>query len=232
MKKGDIIWLTLLAVVALLLALPATHEPIMAETRQHPLIAGFVKFLVLATMGDLLALRIVNGKWQKPVGLIYRSLVWGIIGIGVAIVFEVFSKGVTAAINGGLLPVSRGHIDQIAIAFWISTVMNVTFGPMLMVFHRYADTFIDLADGQFSKFGSVSSETVVKHIDWQEFVCFVLKIQLFLWIPLHTTVFLLPPVYRVLAAASLSIVLGGVLGYAKSRKGKPEENININLNLN
>ena len=231
MKKGDIVWLTILTIVVLLLLLPATHEPIMAGTRQHPLIAGFIKFFILATMGDLLALRIVNRQWKWPYGLIYRSIVWGIIGMGVAIVFEIFSKGVTAAINGGLLPVARGQIDQITIAFWISTVMNVTFGPMLMVFHRYADTFIDLAGGEIRKFGSVSPDMVVKHIDWQEFVGFVLKIQLFLWVPLHTTVFLLPSEYRVLAAAALSIVLGGVLGFAKSRKDR-SASVNVNLNMN
>jgi len=231
MKKGEIVWLTILAIVVLLFLLPSTHEPIMAGTQQHPLIAGFIKFFILATMGDLLALRIVNGQWKRPSGLIYRSIVWGIIGMGVAIVFEIFSKGVTAAINGGLLPVARGQIDQIAIAFWISTIMNVTFGPMLMVFHRYADTFIDLADGKISKFTSVNSGMVVKHIDWQEFVGFVLKIQLFLWVPLHTIVFLLPSEYRVLTAACLSIVLGGVLGYAKSRKDKPSS-VDVNLNMN
>jgi hypothetical protein len=220
MKKGDISWLAALAVVVLLLSLSVTHDPIMDGTRQHPLIAGFIKFFILATMGDLLAIRIVKGEWEKPAGLIYRSIVWGVIGSGVAIIFEVFSNGVTAAIGRGFLPVSHGHFDQVAIAFWISTVMNVTFGPMLMVFHRFTDTFLDLAEGQFGKFGSVSSEMVVKHIDWQGFVGLVFRIQVFLWIPLHTTVFLLPPAYRVLAAAFLSIVLGGVLGYAKSRKAK------------
>jgi len=59
---------------------------------------------------------------------------------------------------------------------------------------------------------------VVGTIDWQGFFGFVVAktIPLF-WIPAHTVTFLLPPEYRVLAAAFLSIALGAILAFAKRR---------------
>jgi uncharacterized membrane protein YraQ (UPF0718 family) len=38
------------------------------------------------------------------------------------------------------------------------------------------------------------------------------------WIPVHTLVFLLPAVYRVIAAALLSIALGVILAFANTKK--------------
>ncbi|NTV18536.1 MAG: Mpv17/PMP22 family protein, partial [Bacteroidales bacterium] len=40
------------------------------------------------------------------------------------------------------------------------------------------------------------------------------------WIPAHTITFMLPDQYKVLFAASLSIVLGLILSYAKLRNQK------------
>lgn len=225
MKKSDFVWFAALLAVALPLVMPSTHELIMEGTKQHPLLAGFIKFFILATMGDLLALRIVSGAWKKPQGLVCRMVVWGIIGSMITIVFEVYSSGVTSAINKGFLPVGDGMLSKVAGAFWVSCVMNATFGQVLMVFHRVTDTFIDLAEGRLSRFLSVSFNDISHRIAWRELAGFAFKINLFLWLPCHTVVFLLPSVYRVLAAAFLSMVLGGVLGYAKSRKGSPNGNL-------
>lgn len=225
MKKGDFVWGIGLMGVVLLLLLPATHEPIMEGTKEHPLLAGFIKFFVLATMGDLLAIRMVGGTWQKPQGLIYRMVVWGLIGSIITCVFEVYSSGVNSAITKGFFPVGNGLLEKVLWAFWVSLVMNATFGQVLMVFHRITDTFIDLAEGRLTKFGSVGLKAVSNHIAWQELAEFAFKINLCLWLPCHTVVFLLPPLYRVLAAAFLSMLLGGVLGYAKSRKVKAQGNL-------
>jgi hypothetical protein len=57
---------------------------------------------------------------------------------------------------------------------------------------------------------------VVAQIDWQDLVGFVcLRTIPSFWIPAHTVTFLLPPEYRVLYAAFLSIALGVVLALAK-----------------
>jgi len=65
----------------------------------------------------------------------------------------------------------------------------------------------------------VAVSEVIGRIDWRGFVSFVLfrTIPLF-WIPAHTITFLLPPHYRVLMAALLSLALGGILAFAKRRR--------------
>ncbi|TQW81343.1 hypothetical protein D1N68_20795, partial [Clostridioides difficile] len=47
------------------------------ETLLH---AIYTIFLV-ATMGDLLGARILYKDWKIPVGVFYRAIVWGIIGV-------------------------------------------------------------------------------------------------------------------------------------------------------
>jgi len=66
---------------------------------------------------------------------------------------------------------------------------------------------------------SATLSDVVKRIDWDGFISFVLvkTIPIF-WIPAHTITFLLPSEYRVLWAAFLSIALGAILAFAKKKK--------------
>jgi hypothetical protein len=187
----------------------------------HPYLMGFVKFAVLATIGELCAIRILSGQWKAPVGLIYRTIVWGVLGMGIVLMFEIFFGGVTSAIAKGLLPAGSGFGQQLLKAVFISTIMNLSFAPVFMAFHRFTDTCIDVACGEGVGFGGINSAAILARIDWQGFINFVvLKTVPFFWIPAHTITFLLPPEYRVLVAASLSIALGAILAYAK-RKNAP-----------
>ena len=190
-------------------------------TMAHPYLMGFVKFAVLATIGELCAIRILSGQWKAPVGLIYRTIVWGVLGMGSVLMFEIFSGGVTSAIAKGLLPTGSGFGQQFLKAVFISTIMNLSFAPVFMAFHRFTDTCIDVACGEGVGFGGIKTAAILARIDWQGFINFVvLKTVPFFWIPAHTVTFLLPPEYRVLVAASLSIALGAILAYAK-RKNAP-----------
>lgn len=218
MRLGDLCWLAALGCIILFLLLPTTNEAFVAANRAAPFAMGFAKFAILATMGELLALRIVGGEWRRPTGLVWRALVWGLLGIVIVLMFTVFSSGVTAAMAQGLLPGGQGPAGTLATAFWISTVMNLAFAPTFMAVHRLTDTFIDLAGGQFANFGQVSLHKAVSLIDWQGFISFVVfrTLPLF-WIPAHTVTFLLPAEYRVLMAAFLSIALGAILAFAKRR---------------
>ena len=48
-------------------------------------ITSFLKFAILATLGESLGLRITSGKYYfNGFGLIPRAIVWGILGIGIA----------------------------------------------------------------------------------------------------------------------------------------------------
>lgn len=215
MRAGDILWLGALGAVAALLLVPATHNLFIDFTKAFPYLIGFVKFAILATMGELLALRIVTGRWKQPAGLVYRAIVWGLFGMSFVLMFDVFATGVGGAVKKGLLP---GGDSSFLTAFWISATMNLAFAPTFMAVHRITDTYLDLAGGKLGALSRVSLGQVVGHIDWNGYVSFVvLKTVPFFWIPAHTVTFMLPPEYRVLAAAFLSIALGGILAFAKRR---------------
>ncbi|HZW82091.1 MAG TPA: hypothetical protein VFF14_01540 [Candidatus Deferrimicrobium sp.] len=208
-------WLTLLLAIISFLLFPSTNAIFMAVTKVHPYLLGFVKFAILATMGELLALRIISGVWKKPVGLVYRAIIWGFLGMTFVLVFDLFARGVAGSVNAGLLPSFAGKLGP---AFFTSALMNLIFGPTFMAFHRITDTYIDLGEGNLGKICKIKLADVVNKIDWHGFISFVvLKTVPFFWIPAHTITFMLPPEYRVLAAAFLSIALGGILAFAKKQ---------------
>ena len=220
MKKKDLIWTFTLLVIVFLLAYPATNEIYTAANKAHPYMLGFVKVSILATMGEILALRIVTGDYKKPVGIVYKFIVWGFLGMGFVIAFDLFANGVTGSMKKGLLPsgIPDTFSAKLLFAFFTSAFMNLIFGPTFMTLHRLTDTFIDLGEGQFSKIKKVKLKAVTDKIDWYGFMSFVIfkTIPIF-WIPAHTITFLLPGEYRVLMAAFLSLALGVILAYSKRK---------------
>ncbi len=218
MRFGDFLWLAGLGAIVLLLALPDTRQSFVALSTAYPYVMGFAKFAVLATMGELLAQRITAGQWRRPVGITLRAVVWGLLGMVITLMFQVFSAGVVAAIAKGMLPGGYSATATFVTAFLISAVMNLTFAPTFMGLHRITDTYIDLADGKLGRLGQIELKMVISRIDWHGFVSFVvLRTLPLFWIPAHTATFLLPPEYRVLMAAFLSIALGGILAFAKRK---------------
>jgi len=213
LQKTDVLWFLVLSGIIAFMMAPSTHAIFVSFTTLHPYISGFLKFLILASMGELLAIRIVNGYWTLPQGFIYRAIIWGIIGIYVVLTFGVFSMGVSDAMRNGLLP---GANSPILLAFFIASTLNVTAGTAMMIGHRLTDTYLDI---KYEKpKDKVSWMEVVQRIDWNGMVNFVLfKTIPFFWIPAHTVVFLLPAEYRVLSAAMLSIALGAVLAFSKRK---------------
>lgn len=212
MKKGDLIWGLILLAFASFIILPGTHQIFMDFTSTHPYIGGFIKFSILATLGEMLAGRIIHGDYKKPHGFWERFIVWGLIGMLITLMFQIFSSGVASAMEKGLLP---GEGSRFLFAIYTSTIMNMTFGPTFMAFHRYTDTLLDLR-GENKKMPS--SSEVLTAIDWKGFVSFVVfkTIPLF-WLPAHTITFMLDPQYRVLLAAALSLALGVILAFAKTK---------------
>ena len=220
MKKGDFLWVALLLTWVVILVVPATREAFIGATEAHPYIGGFIKFGILATMGDLLGARILKGDWVIPKGVMYKVIMWGVIGLMVTLVFTVYMGGVAVAQASGKLPFSGSILAQ---AFFGSAIMNLTFGPMMMVFHRFADMYINI---KYEKNGGkVTMGELIDKNDWHSLVEFSwIKTCPFFWIPAHTAVFLLPAQYRVIASAFLSIALGILLTIAK--KGK---SVGVNL---
>lgn len=215
MKKGTILWISAIAAIGAFLAVPATREIFTAVTNRHPYIMGFVKFAVLATMGELLAARLVFKKWVMVKGIIPKMCIWGVLGILIVLMFSLYTAGVHGAVEKGLLYAGEGYFAKILTALYISAIMNLTFAPVFMASHRITDVYIDkVCSGDKSTFSSVISE-----IDWSGFLKFVVgrSIPLF-WIPAHTITFLLPDEFKVIFAASLSIILGLILYFARHRK--------------
>lgn len=213
-KNGDFIWGSVLLLWILILAIPTTRVVFIAVTDAHPYIGGFFKFFILASMGDWLGVRILKDEWIIPRGFILKAIVWGIIGMMITLVFTVFTSGAGAAQSAGRLPFEGSKLAQ---AFFGSTIMNLTFGPMMYIYHKFGDLFIDVKYERNG--GKVTVRDLVDRVDWYTIVSFSwLKTCTFIWIPCHTIVFLLPVEYRVLASAFLSILLGILV--AVSKKGK------------
>lgn len=214
MKKGDIIWAALLLMCVTILVVPQTRIAFITATDLHPYIGGFIKFGILATMGDLLGIRILKKNWVIPKGVIYKVIVWGLIGLMITLVFTVYMGGVAAAQVAGKLPFAGSIVAQ---AFFGSAIMNITFGPMMMVFHRFTDMYINL---KYEKNGGkVTLGELIDKNDWHSLVEFSwIKTCPLFWIPAHTLVFMMPAEYRVIVSAFLSIALGILLTIAKKEK--------------
>lgn len=212
MRKGDLAWALAIVVILGLFVLPATAPILIGLTAAHPYLMGFAKFAILATMGELLVIRLGAGAWKRPQGLWAKTLVWGIVGFLVVLMFTLFSSGVQAAGAKGLLYLGSGWLATLLGAFWTSTIMNLTFAPVFMAAHRISDAWIE---ARFTR-GRVPFDEVLGAVDWRRFLSFVVgrTLPLF-WIPAHTLTFLLPPEYRVLVAAFLSIALGVILTLGK-----------------
>ena len=213
--KGDFIWGTLLLVWIILLVVPMFRDGFMGFTEAHPYMGGFLKFFILASMGDMLGIRILKGQWIKPKGMILKGVNWGILGMIITLVFTVYFQGTNAAMVAGRLPFEG---NKYVLAFFGSFIMNTTFGPMLYIYHKFGDLFIEAKmDGT----KDLSVKSLVDKVDWYSIVSFSwLKTCLLIWVPLHTLVFLLPGEYRVLASAFLSVLLGIII--AISKKGNVE----------
>ncbi len=213
MKLGDYLWGGLLLLWAVVLVVPASREVFMAMTQAYPYISGFFKFFVLATMGDMLGARILHGQWKKTKGLIFKAIIWGIIGMMITLAFTLYSEGVLAAQNIGRLPFNGSKFGH---AFLTSTMMNITFAPFMFLFHKFSDVYIDV---KYRGMKKVTINDLVNEVDFNMLIGFsMLKTIPFFWIPCHTLVFLMPPQYRVVASAFLSIALGLMLAIAKKSK--------------
>jgi uncharacterized membrane protein YjfL (UPF0719 family) len=189
----------------------------------HGLITSFVKFALLATLGETLGARIRTGHYlQKNFGIIPRMVVWGFIGITVKMSFIIFSVGTPAFLEYvGFQNASdafRGNMGwaKLFVAFCTSVALNIIYAPIMMTFHKITDTHIHTYKGSLKALVSpIDFKKIFVNLNWSVQWNFVFKktIPLF-WIPAHTITFLLNPDYQVLFAAFLSIVLGAILAVA------------------
>lgn len=230
MNRSDIKVLAgLLSVTAAIALIPQVRDLFAACNKSSPYVMSFIKFAVLASFGECLALRIVSGTyWKQGFGLIPKAVVWGFLGMGIKAAFVVFATGVPNALASLGLPVSAaslvsGGFDQrLLLAFGISVFMNTIFAPVFMTLHRITDGHIHEHGGRLGSLTTpINMARQFGDIDWNVMWNFVFKKTIpFFWIPAHTITFMLPPSFRVLFAAMLGIALGVILALAK-HKAKP-----------
>lgn len=222
-KTGDLFWGCILLIWISIMVIPSTRMAFIDATKIHPYFAGFIKFFILATMGDWLGVRIIYGDWSIPKGFVFKAIVWGILGIMITLVFTIFAGGTEIAQSSNLLPF---HGSKIAHAFFSSTVLNLTFGPMLYIYHKFGDLMIDF---HIERDGSkITLKSFVDKIDWYSMVSFSwIKSCTLIWIPCHTIVFLLPAEYRVLTSAFLSILLGVLVAISKRQRTSGLQSANV-----
>lgn len=186
-----------------------------------PLVVTFVKFALLATGGEIVAMRLRTGSYGiRGFGALPKMIVWGILGLAIYAAFAIFAAGVPTLFSPVLAPIGSSRVEPILRAFLISLFMNLIFAPPMMLTHHITDRYIANNGGRFP-LGRFRLRPLLDTIDWDRMWGFVYKKTIpFFWIPAHTITFLLPEQFRTAFAAILSVALGlflGVVGSAKKR---------------
>ena len=224
MKKADLITLIcVLLFFAPFFIFDSVYNTYSRFNMEHAYIMSALKFMILATFGEILSLRIRTGKYYTPgFGIIPRMIVWAFLGIRIKIAFVIFgSAGPKLLISMGInidpnVMVQPFTSFKLLAAFTISTTMNLFFAPVFMTFHKITDEHILLSGGTLKGFFTpINFNEIFPKLNWKVMWGFVYKktIPLF-WIPAHTLTFLLPQEFQILVAAILGIVLGVILGIA------------------
>lgn len=234
MKKSDFIVILIIVAVLAPFFIPATgcYEGFLKLTAEHGYIMAFFKFAILAVFGEMWALRIRKGVWtEKGFGILPRMIVWGVLGMGIAMAMCIFKTGVptflatvTGANPADYAAILKGDeltLAKVGIAFAVSVIMNTIFAPVMMTLHKCTDIHIMSHNGSMScflhpmKMREIFSSNINWDIQWN--LVFKKTIPLF-WFPAHTITFCLPGAFQVLFAAALGIALGLILALAGSSK--------------
>ena len=204
---------------ALVLIIPASREVFKKLSSDYAILMGFIKFALLATAGELIAVAIVKGELGVPVKIVFRFLIWGLIGMWITLMMKVYSIASVTLMGIGFLP---GGDSAFLRALYTSVLMNTTFGPTFMAVHKITDKILELK----AEKTPVTLTNIVSGIDWKGFFGFtILKTVPIFWIPAHTVTFLLPAEYQVMMAAGLSVALGVILSLGNRKKSsKVKEN--------
>lgn len=217
MKKTDFLWIFIFIIFTLFIIIPSTRSVYENLNSNYPYALGFLKTMVLASMGERLVSRIKYGSYFRRDGFVLKAFVWGLLGMTFVLIFPIFFEGVQIAQLNGFLPrLTHVMSNRLLTAFLTSLLMNLVFAPTFMLIHRVTDQYIEKAEGRLRNIKDVRLNDVLDAIDFNVFFKFtLLKTIPFFWIPAHTITFILPGSYRVLFAAYLSLALGLLLSMKK-----------------
>lgn len=211
MKKDNLISLSVVFFTSLIIYL-ITRDFFLTFAAKYDLAGGFIKFFILASIGDFVGIRLRDKQWKIPKNIILKAIVWGLIGVVIVLTFGIYYNGVIYLQQNNILPF---YESKLALAFFTSLLMNISFAPTMMAFHRMSDTYLNF---KYDK-KNISFLGTINEIDWNQFIRVVIfKTIPFFWIPAHTITFILPNEYRIIFAAVLGIFLGLLLGLFGSKK--------------
>lgn len=229
MKRQDLYFaIVMLAIFVPFFVSPELYAWYKTFNADHAMIMAFLKFGILATLGEMLGCRISTGNYTTPTfGALPRMVVWGLLGMAISMAMTVFSTGIPAFITamGGEELVEAFKADgfswgKLIVAFSISVMMNTFFAPVFMTFHKITDTHIAENGGSIKAlFRPIAMRRHMMELNWDRQWSFIFKktIPLF-WYPAHTITFMLPGELRVLFAALLGVALGVILAIGARKK--------------
>jgi hypothetical protein len=164
----------------------------------HPLLSSILQVGILGMSGELAVARMKHGYWTfRDLGakkLVLKSGVWSCLGLITIYAFTGYPAYIDAVIDKGIW-LKSAQTNVLIRALSISLFLNLLFGPLPMLFHRWTNSWIDS-----------------KPMDWESLQKAWMTI-LWFWIPAQTITFCLPKDFQVGLAAVWSIALGIILGY-------------------
>ncbi|MCF6171824.1 MAG: hypothetical protein L3J31_03505 [Bacteroidales bacterium] len=224
MKKQDIFFWGIIILLFLPFLISGKVLGIYLElNQQHGMLMAFVKFALLATLGEIIGLRIKTGSYFQPgFGILPRMVVWGFLGLTIKMAFIIFSSGTPLFLEYLGVNDARSVLagppgaGKVSVAFATSAALNLVYAPVMMTFHKITDTHILSTGGTLRGFFKpVPISKIFVNLNWDVMWNFVFKKTIpFFWIPAHTLTFLLPPDQQVLFAALLGVALGTILAVA------------------
>jgi hypothetical protein len=179
---------------------------VMALTKVHPLVMGFIKFALLATFGECLKTRIQTGTWI-PSKLPLRVVIWGCFGMWISLSFPFVDGGLKALIALHEWP---SWPQPFWMAMWINFFGGYAF--FMMLSHYWVDTMV--LEGPIWPWEVMGRPGAGR---WAKIVLLAI---IFFWTPVHMVTFSLPPLWRTLWAAYISMAIGLILSFAAGRRTK------------
>ncbi|NTW24677.1 MAG: hypothetical protein HGA37_08260, partial [Lentimicrobium sp.] len=117
-----------------------------AFNRTHGMVMSFVKFALLATLGEVIGLRIKTGNYNMPgFGILPRAIVWGFLGLTIKLAFIIFTSGTIDFLKymgmSDASEIFKGGFSagKLLIAFCISYFMKCHHYRRVDSIHKNAD---------------------------------------------------------------------------------------------
>ncbi|NDW12824.1 hypothetical protein D0T50_07960 [Bacteroides sp. 214] len=232
MKKSDFIFILVLCIMFLPFVFSKdAYNFYMHMSGNHAMIMGFIQYALLATIGEMLGLRLQTGVYvNKELGVFPRALVWGTLGLTIVAAIRIFGVGTpvfldyvfgldAGTFNGAIFAPEFSGLKLLG-AFFMAFFMDVFFSPLFMIVFTIYDMHIKQTGGTLSGFftNKVQYSNNLQSFNWKVQWQFVfMKTIPFFWIPAHTIMYLIPTEFQVLMSSMLGIVLGVILFIANRK---------------